>query len=269
MRTSIAAIALLMSANSYAVPPVYTFQTGIGSDDVGDNTDSFYYVTGSALLSKGLTRNSIVDLRGELSSVEYSDNEDRSGEEVFLEGVYSFTPRAGFRVPTYSVGFRHLEEMLSSSDLDASTTTLLLYMSYRLDDRTDLLGGFKFSDRDSSDDSEATSYFINLDYRYNPRWLLYTTLNLADEDIDGGSGGASSLDPSIGVRSAIAGGHLPSEGGSGSVVSESDNTFFTVGASFTLDAVNTLDLSLNRREYDTSGGTVSGNVYTVDYFHRF
>ena len=269
-RIMIAATALLLSSNSLAVPPTYTFQTGLGNDDVGDNSDSFYYLTGSALLSKGLSRNSIVDLRAELSTIDYSDNSDRSGEEIFVEGIYSYTPRAGFRVPTYSLGLRHLEEVLSSNDLDASTTTLLLYLSYRLNDRSSVLGGMQLGDRNSSDDSETTSYFVSYDYRFTPKWLLYTTLNLADEEIEAGSGGASSTGPNIAVRSFFSGGHLPSEGGgSGSVGGDSDNTFITVGASYVIDSVNTLDLSLNRREYDTSAGTVSGNVYSVDFFHRF
>ncbi len=214
--------------------------------------------------------NSIVDLRAELSSIDYSDNSDRSGEEVFLEGIYSYTPRAGFQVPTYSVGLRVIDESLSSSALDATTTSLLLYMSYPLDDRIELLGGLRLDERDSSDDSTTVGTFINIDYRLTPRWLLYSTLNLADEEIDDSDSGAvSSGSPGIGVRGFVSGGHLPSEGGGASVASDSDNTFITFGASYALTGLDTIELSVSHREYELDGDTVDGNILSLDYFHRF
>ena len=271
MRSTITALIMLLPSYAFAVPPAYTFQTGVGSDDISGDADSFYYLTGSALLSKGLSRNSIVDLLGEVTTIDYSDDSDRSGEELFLQGTYSYTPRAGFRVPTYSLGLRHREEYLSEDTLDASTTTLILSMAYRLNDRGSVFGGLKFGERDSSDDSDTTSVFVSFDYRYTPRWLLYTTLNLADEEIDAGTGGPIAGIPANSARSFIGGGHLPSEGGSAaaSAADESDNTFVTLGASFVINSVNTLDLSLNRSEYETSSGDVTGNIYSVDFFHRF
>ncbi len=263
-------LVLLAPATLHAIPPAYTFQAGTGSDDVGEDSDSFLYVTGSALFSRGLSRNSIVDLRAELSSIDYSDNDDRSGEEIFLEGVYSYTPRAGFKVPTYSLGLRLLDESLGSSELDATTTSLLLYMSYPLDDRIELLGGLRFDERDSGDDSSTVGTFINVDYRLTPRWLLYSTLNLADEEVDGSdSGGPGASLPGVGVRGFVSGGHLPSEGGGTSVVSDSDNTFLTFGASYALTGLDTIEVSISNREYELDGDTVDGNILSLDYFHRF
>ena len=262
-------ILLLMTpAALHAIPPAYTFQAGTGSDDVGGDSDSFYYLTGSALFSHGLSRNSIVDLRAELSSIDYADNDDRSGEEIFLEGIYSYTPRAGFQVPTYSIGLRLLDESLSSNDLDSTTTSVLLYMSYPLDDRIELLGGFRLDERDSGDDSTTVGTFINLDYRLAPRWLLYTTLNLADEEIDNSSAAIAGA-PGIGVRGFVGGGHLPSEGGGTSVASDSDNTFLTLGASYALTGLDTIEFSVSQREYKLDGDTVDGNIVSLDYFHRF
>ncbi len=263
-------IALFAPAVVHAIPPAYTFQAGTGSDDVGEDSDSFYYLTGSALFSRGMTRYSIIDLRAELSSKEYSDNDDKSGEEIFLEGIFSYTPRAGFQVPTYSVGLRVIEESLSSSSLDATTASLLLYMSYPLDDRIELLGGLRFDERDSSDDSSSVGTFINIDYRLTTKWLLYSTLNLADEEIDDSDSGAvGSGSPGIGVRGFVSGGHLPSEGGSTSVASDSNNTFFTLGASYALTGLDTIELSVSHREYELDGTTVDGDILSLDYFHRF
>ena len=263
-------VLLLAPAALRAIPPTYTFQAGAGSDDVGGDSDSFYYIGGSALFSYGLSRNSIVDLRAELISIDYSDIDDRSGEELFLESVYSYTPRAGFQVPTYSVALRLLEESLSSSRLDSTTTSLLLYLSYPLDDRIEVLGGLRIDERDSDDDTTSVGSFFNLDYRLTPRWLLYTTINLADEDIDDSdSSGASSGLPGIGVRGFISSQHLPSERGDNSVASDSENTFVTLGASYALTGLDTIELSISHREYELDGDTVDGNILSLDYFHRF
>ena len=221
------------------------------------------------LISKGLSRNSIIDLLGEISSIGYTDNSDRSGEEIFLQGTYSYTPKAGFRVPTYSLGLRQREEYRSADALDASTTTLILSMFFRLDDRSSVRGGLKFANRDSSDDSETSSVFANYDYRYTPRWLFYTTLNLADENIDPNPAGPVAAAPAPVARSFFASSHLPSEGGNIAAPDESDNTFLAIGASYVIDSVNTLELSVDRREYDTPAGEIAGNVYSVDFFHRF
>ena len=269
IRPIVFAAMLLAGAPAQALPPVYTVQTGVGSDDVGGDAETFGYLTGAVLFSNGLSANSIIDLQGEISTIGFPDNDDRSGEEIFLQGTYSYTPRAGFRVPTYSAGLRHVEEFFQDDELDASTTSLILSLSYRLDDRNSLLGGLKLDSRDSSDDSDTTGYFVSYDYRYSPRVILYSTLNLADEDIE--AGGAVSGLPDTAARRFVGSGHLPSErGGAGSgSPSTSDNTYLTLGASWALTTSDSLDLSVSREEYDTDAGEVSGNIYSVDFFHRF
>ena len=258
MRSIVASAILLLSSNLYAVPPIYTLQTGLGGTDIGNDTDSYYYLTGSVLISKGLSHNGIADLQAEISSYDYADNDDLSGEELFLQAIYSYTPRAGFRVPTYSFGLRHLEEYLSDDEIDASTTTLILSMSYRLNDRSSLRGGVKAGERDSGDDSDATDYFINFDYRYTPEWLLYTNLGAGD--------GAFT------ARSYCSGAYGSSYGSNwnwNTSADDCDNTYLTLGASYSINALNSLDMSLNRYEYDTPSGDITGNVYSVDFFHRF
>lgn len=263
-RSIIAAAALSLASNLYALPPAYTLQGGLGSTDVGPETDNFYYLTGSALLSKGITPNSMIDLVGEISAYEYSDNDNLSSEELFLQGTYHYTPRAGFRVPTYSLGLRYREEFLSGDLSDASTITLLLSLSYRIDDRTSVSGGLQAGERDASENSDVTGYFVNIDFRYSPAWLFYTTL------------GATEGAPS--VRSYCSGGYQSGSGGwsgwsswsswSGRV-DDCDKTYITFGASRVIDAANTLDLSVSMEDYDLPGGSIDGNVYSVDFFHRF
>ncbi len=259
MRSIVASALLLFSFNLHAIAPIYTLQGGLGGTDFDDDSDSYYYLTGSMLYSRALSNNSIVDLQAEISSYEYDDNENLSSEELFLQATYNYTPRAGYRVPTYSIGLRHLEEYLQRDSMDASTTTLILSMAYRVNDRSSLLGGIKAATRDSADDSDPTSYFINFDYRYTPEWLLYTTLGVGEGAFN--------------TRSYCSGAYQSGQDywnwNWNAWSDDCDNTFITLGASHAFNAFNSLDLSLGYYEYDTSSGDYTGNVYSVDFFHRF
>jgi hypothetical protein len=252
------AAALTLSTNLHALPPVYTLQGGLGSNDVGPDTDSFYYLTGAVLLSKEINQNSIADLTGEISTYEYADNDNLSSDELFLQGIYNYTPRAGFRVPTYSLGLRYREEFLSGGMSDASVITMLLSIAYRIDDRTSIIGGVEAGERDASIDTDIAGYFVNLDFHSSPRWLMYTTLGFTE--------GATS------VRSYCSGAYRRGSWNWSSwsnAAEDCEKTYLTVGANFVINASNTLDLSVSYEDYDWPGGSVDGNIYSVDYFYRF
>lgn len=257
MRSIVASAILLLSFNLHALPPVYTLQPGLGGTDIDNDTDSYYYLTASMLYSKELSNNSLLDLQAEVSSYEYDDNDNLSLEELFMQATYHYTPTAGFRVPTYSIGLRHLEEFLARDSMDASTTTLILSMTYRLNDRSSLLGGIKAGTRDTTKDSDPVSYFVNFDYRYRTGWLLYTTLAVGEGAFN--------------ARSYCSGAYRSGQDSWNwnSWSDDCDNTFITLGASHAINAFNSLDLSFGYHEYDTSSGDVTGNVYSVDFFHRF
>ena len=258
-KTIVLVAALLLSSNLYALPPVYTLQGGLGSNDVGPDTDNFYYLTGAVLVSK--EDNSIADLVGEISTYEYSDNNDLSSDELFFQGTYNYTPRAGFRVPTYSLGLRYREEFLSGNMSDATTVTMLLSIAYRIDDRTSVIGGLEAGERDATDNTDISGYFVNFDFRYSPRWLMYTTLGVTE--------GATS------VRSYCSGAYLRGSWSWSNWSNWSDGaddcekTYVTLGASLVINAKNTLELSVSNEDYDWPGGSVDGNIYAVDYFYRF
>ena len=259
MRSTVTATLLMLSTSLYALPPIYKFQAGLGGTDVGPGTDEFYYLTGAMLYSNEVSKKAIVDLQAEISSWDYSDNNNLDSEELFLQASYAFTPRAGFRVPTYSLALRHLEEFMSDDDMDASTTTLILSVAYRPGDRASLLGGLKLGERDAGGTSDVESLFVNYDYRLSPQWLLYTTL-------ESGEGAAN-------ARSYCSGAY----GSIGSrwnwrwdaAADDCDFTTLTLGASFVFNAFNNLDMSVSHQEYDLGPGDIDGNVYSVDFFHRF
>jgi len=261
MRPIAAATLLLLSSSVCALPPLYKLQAGVGGTDVGPDTDNFYYLTGSMLYSNGVSKNAIVDLQAEVSTYEYSDNNDLDSEEIFLQAGYSYTPRAGFRVPTYSVALRHLEEFLPDGDMDASTTSLILSLSYRLNDRASLLGGIKAGERDAESNTDVESLFINYDYRLTPEWLLYTTL-------ESGEGAATARSYCSGAYGSPESSYYASSRWD-SDMSDCDTTSLTLGASRVLDAFNSLDMSISHQVYDIGSNEIDGNVYSVDFFHRF
>lgn len=257
----------MASSNLWALSPVYTVQTGLGSQDIGDETDSFYYLTGAALFSKEISSNSIFDLQAEVSSYEYSDNDDLSSEEIFLQGTYSFTPKAGFRVATYSIALRYLDEFAAHDEFDASTLTLILSMSFRIDDRTSILGGVSAGERDTDAniDSDVFGYFISLDFLYSPSLLFYSTLGVEE--------GAAT------IRSYCSGAYYGSAGTRdrnryhstqrSATLGDCDNRYLTLGANYSINSSNTLDFSASFHDYDTPLGSVDGEIYSIDYFYRF
>jgi hypothetical protein len=269
-RLIVASIAILASSNLWALSPVYTVQTGLGSLDIGDGTDSFYYLTGAALLSSEISSNSIFDLQAEISTYDYSDNDNIESEEIFLQGTFSYTPTAGFRVPTYSIGLRYLEEFASEDEFDASTLTLILSLSYRIDDRTNILGGFKLGDRDTDADidSDITGYYVNLDFLYSSSLLFYSTLGVDEgaETIRSYCSGAYYSESGSLRRSRQH--HDEVEDSGDSISGDCDNTYLALGANYSINSSNTLDLSVSFNDYDTPVVSFDGEIYSIDYFYR-
>ena len=57
------------------------------------------------------------------------------------------------------------------------------------------------------------------------------------------------------------------QNGPGSV--DFDNTNSRLGTIFEIDAFNTLDVSAEHAEYESSAGTDTGETCSIDFFHRF
>ena len=282
MNMSITRIILLFSIMTLsfsvaAVPPVFNARAGISSDNTGGDDEQIFHVGAQVLASYGLSRNRIVNLTGEFSLIDNQEFDERDGQELFLEAAYSYTPKAGYKQLTYTLAVRQEETFYDDDFFDSSTTQLLFTLGQYIDDQTKILGGLTYSDRSSTDDSSSTGIFINLDYIYNQGLVFYSTLNIVDEEIDIAS------DDSAGrpqARLDISGHHLPSEGsgstgssgatGSSNTLDQSDNTWLTLGASYALTAVDTLDFSANFRNYKLSNGVkIHGTLIALNFFHRF
>ena len=249
---------LLLSTCLYAIPPAYTLQGGFGQIEIGSDSDNYYYLTAGALFSTSLSKKSIFDLTAEISAYEYGDSDDLSSQEIFFQGRYSYTPRAGYRVPTYSFGLRLREEAVEDDDLDATSLMLLANIFYRIDDKTSIWGGLKLGQRDAEETTDIGGIFANLDLHVSPGWIVYTTLGM--------DRGADS------VRSYCAGG-FSGGGRYGRQVSFSaddcDDLYLTIGANYSIATAHTLDFSASFHDYEIPDGSETGEFYMIDYFYRF
>ena len=266
-RAFFAAVALTTAPTLSALSPIYSVQTGLGGIDIWDETDSFYYLTGAVQLSEGLGNHSLIDLQGEISTWDYTDEDNLDSEEIFLQATYSYTPSAGFRVPTYSLALRYLEEFGAEDEFDASTVTLILGIAYRFDDRTTLRGGLKAGDRDSDSeiDSDIAGYFVSLDLSYSESLLFYTTVGLNE--------GAEN------IRSYCSGAYYEGDPGgrwnggrwdsNAEWSGDCENTYLTLGANYVINANHSFDVSASYQDYDTPAGSFDGQIYAIDYFFRF
>ena len=244
-----------------------------------DESDRYVYLRGAALLSHGLDTHRLLDLQAEISTWDYADDDHLDSEEIFLQGTYSYTPTAGFRVPTYAVALRYLEEFGAEDELDASTVTLILSLAYRIDDRTNIRGGFKLGDRDSDSeiDSEIFGYFVNLDLTYDEQLLFYTTIGLDEgaENIRSYCSGAYRGDSDNGSGSRDASGsrqhfaNTQNGNGDDPWSGSCDSTYLTIGANYALNANHTFDVSASFQDYDTPDGSFDGEIFAIDYFFRF
>ena len=268
-RAMIAVAALTASTSLFAATSAYTLQTGVGYDDVLDDADSFYYLTGAAALTVPVSSKSLVDLKAEVSTYEYDDSEDVSSDEIFLFSSFGYTPWSGFRAPTFTAALSYLEEFVDNDDYDASTFTLILTGAFRIDDRTRFLGGIKAGDRDAETDIESspTGYFLTLDLRYSPQMLYYTTLGADDGAFTVRSycSGAYYGDPNEGMMPGYGYNRNMEDPFSG----DCDSTYATLGGNYAFNASNTLDFAASYYDYDTPVGSLNGVIYTIDYFYRF
>ena len=259
IRMAAIATGLLLSTGLYAIPPAYTLQGGFAQVEIGSDSDDYYYLTGGALFSKSLSNKSIVDLTAELSTYEYSDSDDLSSEEIFLEGSYRYTPRAGYSVPTYSLGLRLREESVDDDDLDATNILLLADIFYRIDDRTSIRGGVKLGERDAQDTTDITGIYANLDLNVSPGWIVYTTLGF-DEGADSVrsycSGSYTRRGSRYGRRTRFA-------------ADDCEDLYLTIGANWAIASAHTLDFAASFHDYDIPNDSETGEYYTVDYFFRF
>ena len=274
IRAIVASAVLLASSSIYAASPVFTLQTGLGSENIGDDPDEFYYLTGAAAWSKPSSKKGIFDLQAEISTYEYRENDDVSSDEIFLQGSYSHTPGSGFRAPTYSIALRYLEEFAENDDFDASTATLILAAAFRIDDRTRALGGLKAGYRDAETDLESNPVgaYINLDFLTSPRFLIYTTLG-ADRgafNIRSYCSGAYNADLYTDMDMDMDMGYGYRMHHDDSTLSgDCDRRYLTLGGNYSINSSNTLDFAVSYNDYDTPAGKLDGNIYTIDYFYRF
>ncbi len=262
-----------LSLTANATETVTTLQVSLGNEEIGsDFDDTFTQLTASVHRSLGLTRNSVFHLSADLYTRSYSDNEDKDYDGILGEVIYSYVPTGGFTKPVYSAGLRYETQSSDNFEQDFDEITLILATTLRIDDITSVTAGFEIIEKSLEDsDSDILGLFVNTDFRINDQFLWYVNLKFQDEDNEADSSAIASAAPSLALRDAFAGGHLPSEISVGTPdLPSSDNTYITIGINYALSAKHTIDLSLESTEYALSGDTeIEGDVISLDYFYKF
>ncbi len=271
-------LALALPLNTQAAAPVFNVQLTIANEDFGGNVeDSYNKITGSVRSMLGITRNSAFNLNADIYSRSYNDFDQWDSNGLLLEAIYSYIPAAGFRKPTYLLGLRHELEAFDDSSRDFNRTSLILGASFRLDDRTTMTPGIQYSQKSTDEeDDNIAALFLNTDLRLSNSWLSYLNIKYESEKI---STDAAAVTTS--PRIDIASHHTPAEsGGMGTTLpasstgsklkTDSSNIILTLGANYSIDRHQTIDVSYQRQNYGIKDSPdVTGNVVSLDYFYKF
>jgi hypothetical protein len=260
-----------------AAAPTYHIQLTAAQEELESTDDSFMAITGSIRSIVGLTRHSAINLNADLYSRAYNDLDQNDRNGMLLEAVFNYVPTGGFRKPTYVIGLRQELERFDQSARDADKTSLFLAVALRTSDRMTLTPGLEFYRRSSDvTESDVAGIFLNADMRMSSDWLGYLNIKMQSEDISVDAAASSALRAS---RMDIASGHLPGEPGyvppattasSATLESDSDNLIITLGANYSIDRHQSIDVSFENAEYDTSeNGRINSKVLSLDYFYKF
>jgi hypothetical protein len=276
---AIPCLVLLYPVNSYAASAAYNLQLTAAQEDYGQNLkDHYYKFTASMRSIAGITRNSAFNLNADLYTRSYADFKQWDSDGLLLEAIYSYVPTAGFSKPTYLFGLRFEYENFDQNSRDFQRNSIFVATSLRLDDRTTLTPGLQYSAKSTDDeDDNISALFLNSDFQFSQSWLIYLNLKYESEKI---TTSASALSTS-GRPQDIAAHHTPAESGvvntslpsatSGSFLhTDSDNVILTLGANYSIDSHQTIDVSYQRQNYGVSGvQDITGTVVSLDYFYKF
>lgn len=272
-------LVLIYPVDSYATSAVYNLQLTAAQEDYGKNLkDNYYKFTASVRSISGITRNSAFNLNADLYTRSYEDFNQWDSDGLLLEAIYSYVPTAGFTKPTYLFGLRYEVENFDQDSRDFQRYSIFVATSLRLDDRTTLTPGVQYSTKSTDDeDDNISALFVNSDIRISRAWLTYLNLKYESEKI---TTSASALS-TAGRPQDFAAHHTPAESGvvntslpsatAGSFLhTDSNNVILTLGANYSIDSHQTIDVSYQRQKYGLSGSQdITGTVISLDYFYKF
>lgn len=271
-------LALTLPLNSFAAPPVFNLQLTLGHEDFGGSvTDSYKKLTGSVRSILGITRNSAFNLNADLYTRSYTDFEQWDSDGVLLEAIYNFIPTAGFRKPTYLIGLRHELEVFDESRRDFNRTSVFIASQLRLDDSLTITPGIQYSQKSTDEeDDNISALFVNTDKRLSDNWLIYFNAKYESEKISTDAEVFASS-PRIDIashhtpaESGASNPNLPSSSNGAPINTDSNNLILTLGANYSIDSHQTIDVSYQRQNYSISDNAdVTGNVISLDYFYKF
>ena len=137
---------------------------------------------------------------------------------------------------------------------------------------------YRLSKKSGQTDIDTHSFILNLDYFYDSSLIFYTNLSVSDEETSTTITNSSNVSTNTAAKSAdIAGGHAPGEPGYhgpalsiGNHLSNSDNTSIFLGAVYSIDSNQSVDVAYIKHFYNSNtSGTSTSSYLALDYFYKF
>lgn len=240
-----------------------------------NGTDERYiglWLSGKANI--GLTRHSMLSLNLKAGGQRYQESE-KDKTDIDIQANYIYQPSSGYFSPTYNLKLQGVQEDFSSGKNDKLSVSVSRYkpisnlMEYGLT--------FRVSKQTGITDVDTNSLIFNLDYFYNPKTILYTTFIISDEETETSVSAVANQNNLSAKSNDIAGGHAPGEPGYhgpalsvGNHLSESDNNSIFLGAVYSIDAHQTIDIAFIKHFYDVKEqGSSHSYYFALDYFYKF
>lgn len=263
------------------------FKTNIQSTlTTGKNNGSNETYTGIWLNSKkniGLTRHSLVSLKGKFGGQFYKDDTSPDITDLELQASYLYQPSSGYFSPLYLAKLKYKTENFSGVSENKNKTSISFFRSQPISNQIEFAIGYKFEQEDGIVSIDSHHLTFNADYNYSIKNLFYFNVNFSDEDLTASSSSADidsdftarPLDSSGGHLPGEAGHHIDTDVGSSNNVFSSNNSSISIGTIYSLSEKHSFDIAFIKHFYkvtndDTHATTKSNSSYfAIDYFYHF
>ncbi len=278
----IALSSLFIAPDTTAASLTHNLQTTLTTGTNNGNNETYAGLWFNSKKNIGLTRNSLISLKGSLGGKTYQDKTSANVTDFLLSANYLYQPSAGFFSPLYSAKIQYKQESFEGTSTNTDKTSLSLFRSQPLNSKIKLAFGYKIEQETGTSDIDTQSLVFNLDYTHNFQSLYYFNLNVSDEDQNITLNTNNPGSPKPAQRTDIAGGHLPGENGHTVTNSNSNNNIFnssnssiSIGTVYTINERHSFDIALIKHFYKVTNEATnatsnsSSSYFAIDYFYHF
>ncbi len=273
--TIVALSSVLLASPIVAKGLDYSIQTTLTTGQNNGNDETYTGIWLNTKYNMGLSRYSLMTFKGLLGGKSYVDNTSANITNFLISANYLYQPSSGFFAPLYSVKFQFDRESYSDVSTNNNKKSLSFFRSQPLNNQVTLALGYRISQETGRKDTDTQSLMLNLDYSYSQKTIFYTSLILSDEETSTFITAAKPSNKAAKTED-FSGGHAPGEPGyhgpalsTGNHLSNSDNTSIFLGAVYSIDSNQSIDLAYIKHFYDTNTGSSNSSYLALDYFYKF